>query len=335
MGVYHFMGLGRSIGATTCVVDYIEKCLAKIQRGDVNPEIQRLFGGSGGIRHDEALRGSIEAIVFFTSKEVINRKIKAYPYLGCAAPQDVRAELVKGLKKTWKNYDIKTGRKIFWCEVDINNFQDCFDKVLKTTYRFSAPGKQGKEIWCNLTAGTNAVILALLSMSSLTAKSVKHYMITQRQEFNQEVTVPGGIVICPDQDNYFNSVPFLKTYIDASGFYEVLLKLSDIKASISTEELFSHLKSKVTFQTIDLKKFKSDYMLRLFGLGYISYDSETDLCRISNEGQQFVNEELPEILKIIDIEDSLNPNEVDIVTESKSWPWFSSENLDQRFQPEA
>ena len=138
-------------------------------------EVTKLFSGSGGINHKEEDRGKIEAIVLFTSKEVINRELKAFSYEGCDNPGSVRDEIIKNLKKVWRRSDKDEGRKVFWCEVDIDNFQDCFNKVVLLAHRFSPDGKQGKEIWCNLTGGSNSIGYALLSMAGLTGKSAKHF----------------------------------------------------------------------------------------------------------------------------------------------------------------
>ena len=136
----------------------------------------KLFRGTGDISHKEHNRGKIEAIVLFTSREVISDKaFKAFPYLGCDKPESVRHEIVRNLKKIWKRVDPNVGRKIFWCEVNIDDFQDCFDKIVKAAYRFSPFGRQGKEIWCNLTGGANSIGFGL-SMARLTGMSTKHYL---------------------------------------------------------------------------------------------------------------------------------------------------------------
>jgi len=43
MGVVHFMGVGRSVGAVTCAVDYIEKALDCIENNRANEETKQLF----------------------------------------------------------------------------------------------------------------------------------------------------------------------------------------------------------------------------------------------------------------------------------------------------
>lgn len=211
MGVYHFMGVGRAVGAVTCAVSYVEKALDLMAAGQKqveqglkdtksNDEIRKLFGGSGGISHAESDKGKVEALVLFTSREVIEKELKAFPYTGCDQPGSVREEVERNLKKVWKRYNYPVGRKIFWCEVDINDFQDCFDKIIKVAYRFSPQGKPGKEIWCNLTGGTNSIGFALLSMARLTGMSTKHYLISQRREVQKEIVVPPQIKIQPNKD---------------------------------------------------------------------------------------------------------------------------------------
>ena len=101
-----------------------------------------------------------EAIVLFTSREVISDKaFKAFPYSGCDKPESVRHEIVRNLKKIWKRADPDVGRKIFWCEVNIDDFQDCFDKIVKAAYRFSPFGRR---------FGANSIGFGVLSMARLT-----------------------------------------------------------------------------------------------------------------------------------------------------------------------
>lgn len=315
MGVYHFMGVGKAVGAVTCAVDYIEKALDAVNNNS-NSEAAKLFKGSGGINHDEVDRGKIEVIVLFTSKEVINNKLKAFPYNGCDEPDSVRNEIVKNLKSIWKRADHDEGRKIFWCEVDIDDFQDCFNKVLKVAYRFSQQGKQGKEIWCNLTGGSNSIGFAMMSVARMTALSTKLYLISQRREYQKEIKVPAKIKkIHPKEDGYFNLVPFIKTSIDTVGFYDILDELSSFEKGISTEELLNRLKGKQHFTDCSLEEFKKQYMLKLYGLGYTEYDQKTDCNKISDFGENF-------FIELDDLEKDLSQRNVDIVSESKTWDWF-------------
>ena len=321
MGVYHFMGVGRAVGAVTCAVDYIEKALNKILSNDDSPEVIKLFHSSGGISHNEIDRGKIEAIVLFTSKEVIENKIEAFPYTGCQKPGKMRDETLHNLKKVWNRSDPDEGRKIFWCEVDIDSYKDCFEKIVKVAYRFSPPGKQGKEIWCNLTGGTNSTGLALLTMARLTGLSTRHYLISQRREYQKEVKVPGHIKIIPNKDDYFNVVPFIKTYIDTINFYEILMELKSINKPETTTNLFYRLKGKSLFVTTTFDDFKKRYMLKLYGLGYTDYNQQADEVSLNINGRNFINE-IEDLEAVIEIEEKLLQKKIDIIEESKKWKWF-------------
>ncbi|MEK8017094.1 MAG: hypothetical protein VSS75_009515 [Candidatus Parabeggiatoa sp.] len=314
MGVFHFMGVGRAVGAVTCAVDYIEKALDRVEDQTATPEIIQLFSSSGGITHKEENIGKIEAIVLFTSEEVIKRQLSAFHYQGCEKPSNVRTEIVQNLRNVWKRGP-KVGKKVFWCEVNIDNYQDCFDKMIQVAYRFSQPGKQGKEIWCNLTGGSNAIQLALLSMTRLTAVSTKHYLISQRKEYQKEIKVPAHIKVNPNKDEYFNTLPFLKFAIDTSSFYNILTEL-DSSGQMTTAELWGRLKAKKHFCDCSLDEFKRQYMLKLYGLGYTEYNDQNDQSAISDLGLEFLVNEL------FELEKKLSEKHIDIVSESKTWPWF-------------
>lgn len=328
MGTYHFMGVGKSVGAVTCAIDYIEKALH-------NPSIsEKLFSGTGGVNHKEENPGKIEALVFFTSKEVIERSTQfpAYAYEGVPSPGPVKDELKKVLKTVWKTSYPE--QKIFWCEVNIDDYEDCFEKVVKAAYRFSPPNKQGKEIWCNLTSGSDSLGMALLTMSELTAKSTKRYLLSQRQDYRKYVNVPPQIKLSPNQDNYFRLLPFIKKAIDVFEFYEILLELESVRKPIKTSELFDRLRSRNLFTNLTLSEFIKTYLLKMYSLEYTELrnakNEETkkgEYVTITKIGQHFLNQELEELNALLNFEDILsNPSE-DIVAESKQWPWFHEDIL--------
>jgi len=322
MGTYHFMGVGRAVGAVSCAVDYIEKSLTQIESGTANSEIERLFAGSGGIRHKEDAIGKIEALVLFSSREVVQRELKAFSFNGSGSPGFVRDEIEKQLKKVWKRYNPKEGAKIFWVEVEVDNYQDCFKKALQVARRFSPRGKQGKEIWLNLTGGTNTLGLALLSMARITGVSTKHYLIAQSKDYKEHVSVPPQINLQPDKDNYFNVLPFVKLAVDTVYFYEILLELSQLDREVTNEELYGLMcQKRVHFRSLTLEEFKREYLLKLLGLGYTSYSDETGLSAITAEGHAFIND-LYLLEVALEQEDALAMDDTDIVEASKQWSWF-------------
>lgn len=333
MGVYHFMGLGRAVGTITCAVDYIEKSLDMLSNDNLNEEVQRLFGGSGGINHDEDEPGKIEALVLFTSTQVINRDptLPAFKYKNCDNPNSVREEVMKVLSKVWKRRP-KSGAKVFWCEVDIDDYKDCFEKAIQVAYRFSPPEKQGKEIWCNMTGGTNSIQLALLSMARLTGSSTKHYLISQKKDYREEIFVPNSIKCQPGKDGYFNLLPFIKLSLDSSGFYVILKELSEpsLKSPIRNTDLLSRLKNKQYFIDCSLDKFIDDYLLKLYGLGYTQrfpapgnrHDPANEMLKITDVGYNFLLDDLTPLEDLLHINSNIN-----MVEESKKWNWFYEDNL--------
>jgi len=209
--------------------------------------------------------------------------------------------------------------------VDIDDFQDCFDKIVRAAYRFSPFGRQGKEIWCNLTGGTNAIGFGLLTMARLTGMSTKHYLISQRREYQREIRVPASVRIRPGKDEYFNIVPFLKTYVDTVGFYDILLEMESVGQAVKTGDLFDRLRSKGQFLEPAFDEFKRHYMLKLYSLGYTSYDKDTKLTEISESGRSFISE-LKDMEAVLEIEDIVRGKR-DMIAESEKWPWFTVERV--------
>jgi len=326
MGTYHFMGLGRAVGAVTCAVDYIEKALDVMPCSDPNSDVVKLFHGSGGIAHVERDRGKIEALVLFTSKEVIEYLLPAFAYSGNDHPGAMRKELLQVLKKVWRRADPDEGRKIFWCEVDIDDFHDCFDKIVKVAYRFHPPGKQGKEIWCNLTGGSNSIGFALLTMTRLTGLSVKNYLIAQRKEYQKEVLVPSSIQIQPNKDGYFHTFPFLKTFIDTARFYEILIELSSNTGTMTMDALFNRLRQRGLFLNHSLDQFRRNYLLKLFGIGYTEYNRTNDTNSLNQQGRDFLAE-LEHLEEAITLESKLTTGEINLVEASKQWSWFQETDV--------
>ncbi|NEQ31060.1 MAG: hypothetical protein F6K04_08655 [Leptolyngbya sp. SIO4C5] len=327
MGTFHFMGVGKSVGAVTCAVNYIETALSQIEAGTASANTHRLFSGSGGINHAETQRGKIEALVLFTSKEVIERTLIAFPYQGNDKPGPVRTEIETVLQQVWQHTDPDIGRKLIWCEVDIDNYQDCFEKIIKVTYRYSQPNKQGKEIWCNLTGGSNSLGLALLSMSELTGKSTKRYLISQRKAYQKLIRIPSQIKVNPNADGYFRVLPFIKTTVDALQFYEVLIELDRLNQAIATENLFSRLCHQPQFSGLTSEVFRRQYLLQLYSLGYTHYEPDTDQVKITSEGQRFLDEELQALDQLIHFENILTSSSTNIVAEAKTWEWLHETTL--------
>ena len=57
----------------------------------------------------------------------------------------------------------RTSIELFWIEVDFYDMTDCFTKVIRVITLLSdkAKGGKGKEMWVNLTGGSNVINLSL------------------------------------------------------------------------------------------------------------------------------------------------------------------------------
>jgi len=294
MGVYHFMGLGKSIGTVTKAVDYINRA---VDLSENDPTLQKFFGSSGGITHTD-VKGAIEAVVIFTSKEIINKDpksdfSKAFKYQGCDNPGYVRDELAKNLKKVWKRYDKDYGRKIFWCAVDIDNYNDCFEKLIKAVYRFSPINKQGKEIWGNLTGGSNLITISLLNASWLTAKILHLYQLSQATGKQNEIFLPPNCSIKPDNDGIYNTVPFLKVSYNFESYLDILDEIEKYNkqknAFITNSELLSRLRKNKLFENISPEAFIDNYLLKLYGLGFTQFDKTKGTMITENGASAYEN----------------------------------------------
>jgi hypothetical protein len=177
-----------------------------------------------------------------------------------------------------------------------------------------------------MTGGSNTIQLALLTMSRLTAKSTKHYFISQKKDYQQEITVPKGININPNKNGYFNVLPFFKFSLDTQEFYAILEKLEELDEAVTNQDLLSRLKNDRRFNDgrfydYDLPRFIDTYLLRLYGLGYTERPTN-DKTKITNDGRIFLQEGLRPLKEWLNFDSTR-----DIVEESKSWEWFGEEKL--------
>ena len=170
-------------------------------------------------------------------------------------------------------------------------------------------------------------------MCGLTGKSNKQYLISQRVEYQKAVKVPSTINIRPNKDKYFNILPFWKTRFDMLYFYEILSELDQLNDDISTQELLARLQTrgKLMFQNLSLNNFVINYMLSLYSQGYTNYErpeqyGREDKVGISEEGRNFLEQNFTPESFIL--EEFLSHSDADVVTESKSWSWFTEVNID-------
>lgn len=183
MGVYHLMGLGLSPGTVIGPFSYLAY---RYERW--NPEDRHFFSRSGEIEQRElgAKVGDIQALVMFTTKEVIEGTKETRSYIENMPGQikglehkggKMKDVLRKLLRKEWPQISNRHLGEIFWCEVDLKDILLTFDHIAKVVTALGTVGSQGKELWSNLTGGNNVVNFALQLAAALSGEVSRLYYV--------------------------------------------------------------------------------------------------------------------------------------------------------------
>ena len=302
MGIIHFMGLGRSPGAITAPVAYINTRLNRNNATDL-----RFFVGSGGRQHQDR-PGMIEAVVFFTTPEILIGKFQAHDYIinqigfeSGKLVQDkppMKSLLPKLLQKEWLPFDQSLGRDLYWVEISHTDFSLTFERIIQTYLAFSAPGKQGKEIWINLTGGLNIINLALLSAGCLSALGSRFYYVNNLGQTNGPIPREIRPVINPKlfgtrEDTFWVEVPFPKMTFDFN-YYAVLELLAEQPAGTGmvVNDLLSRLKShfryNIYFENVDEMDFRRDILLKMASRDLIAVSEDEQTISLAPAGENLL-----------------------------------------------
>lgn len=160
MGVYHLMGLGRSLGTVIGPLTYLAH---RYQRW--NDDDKHFFSRSG------------EVVQRLAGQKMDNQagRITTGP-LQKGGP--TKEGLRKLLRREWPA--ISGGRKageMFWCEVDRRDIRTTYERVVKVVAALAGVGGQGKEMWANLTGGNNVINAALELAAMLSGDIARLYYV--------------------------------------------------------------------------------------------------------------------------------------------------------------
>jgi hypothetical protein len=273
MGVYHFMGLGRSPGAVTAAVSYLAD---RYERWD---ETDAAFFAASGEFAQEGKRGDVQALLLFTTNDVMKGKETALclDYLdncpGQTRGKPCRGEaMTKVLKQVLPN-DLKRvsgARKevlVYWCEVDQGNPEVTFERVARVMHATRPPGAVGKEVWINLTGGNNVVNLALQLAAALLGNPARLYYLLSEEIKCLRHTTPLRD-LGAERDRFWVDIPVIYLRLDATtgAILEVLEK---VETPVDDRDLLSQLKSQHALwselQTMDLSDLRRDYLHSMAG----------------------------------------------------------------------
>lgn len=198
MGVYHFMGLGRSVGAVTAPLSYLA---ARYERDD--PQDRAFFARSGEVGQSEATkRGDVEGLVLFATEDVYGEVTPSYKYRrnlpGHQGGRECSPEPIPSLLKellqeplrilthSSRDPDSPQGRdevSIFWCIYEPQDPVQSFERFIRVLGAAKSVGGLGKEVWLNLTGGNNIINAAMhLGVSLLGVPARLYYTWTEHPD---------------------------------------------------------------------------------------------------------------------------------------------------------
>jgi hypothetical protein len=272
MGVYHLMGLGRSVGTVIGPLTYLAH-----RYNRWNDEDQRFFARSGEVRQRQAGQkvGDVQALVLFTTPEVLSGQVLAFDYVDnppgkiTTGPQKSGGPMKQVLRdllcREWPA--ISGGRKkgtIFWCEVDRRNIRVTYERVVRVVAALAGVGSQGKEMWVNLTGGNNVINFALELAATLSGHVARLYYVQAENEAAEKC------VRYTAENGYWVDLPVMPLAL--GRVFRAILGLLEQGKPRSTEALYSQL-SKTDWnlvKDISPEVFREIYLRPLWKQGLIA-----------------------------------------------------------------
>lgn len=283
MGIHHILPLGMSPGVVTSPLAYI-----KHQYDRQNTEF---FGRDSN--RDAVKKTS--GIVIFTTRDIYEGKLLDNNYVD--NPIDSRQGKPIG-KHTTKVIDVvkkyirteygkmleEERASVYWLEASSNDFDFNLMQLIKAFHVLSPVDSVGREIWVNLTGGTNIVNIALstaTALSGVTGRQYYTYVETDDVKFLRPLNV-GGAFWC--------ELPVLKLNFDLA--YEVILRvLLEVEGAIEADLLSLVLQDRAMRNVLDpftdeVQKFRKNYLNKLDG--WLIKRDATNLLTLSDNGHKFL-----------------------------------------------
>lgn len=274
MGTYHLMGLGLSPGAVTGPISYLAH---RYQRW--NADDRRFFARSGEAMQREAGEkvGDIQALVLFTTREVLSGEVLAYDYVdnppgritkGPKKPREPMKEVLRTLlRREWPA--ISGGRPhgtIFWCEVDRRDIRTTYERVVRVVAALADVGGQGKEIWINLTGGNNVSNFALDLAAALSGEVARLYYVQAENPDAEK-----GVRFTAE-NGYWVDLPVMPLVL--SRLSHAALEILRQEGPLVSKYLYGHLLTHETYwslaQGVSLETFEESYLSPMWKQGLVA-----------------------------------------------------------------
>jgi hypothetical protein len=273
MGIYHLMGLGRSPGTVIGPLTYLAH-----RYNRWNADDRRFFARSGEVRQRRAGQkvGDVQALVLFTTPEVLSGQVKAFSYVdnppgGIVTGPEKSGELMKEILRDLLRCEwpaISGGRKkgtIFWCKVDRRDIRTTYERVIHVVAALASVGGQGKEMWANLTGGNNVINLALELAAILSGDIARLYYVQAENEAAEKC------VRYTAEDGYWVDLPVMPLAL--GRLRQTIMQFLNDNGPISLEDLYSYLRSEYwdLSQGLTSKEtLRNEYLAPLWKQGLIA-----------------------------------------------------------------
>ena len=248
--------------------------------------------------------GDIQALVLFTTREVIDGTVPAFEYVDNPPGRVTKGPKKRGgpmkevlrelLRREWPA--ISGGRPqgtVFWCEVDRRDIRTTYERVIQVVAALAGVGGQGKEMWINLTGGNNVINFALELAATLSGAVARLYYVQAEN--------PGAekCVRFTAEDGYWVELPVMplalgrlsRTIIDLLMKKRRPLALADLYSILKNEywDLSRGLTSEAVLREEYLAPMWKQGLIAEEGDGYV-VGRQWELVRPYEEGWQRARE---------------------------------------------
>ncbi len=280
MGVWHLLSLGESPGAVTAALAYIKR---QYELGNV-----AFFGNDSGRSQAKKVSG----IVIFTTPEVRHGRLVAggravvdNTYgcqqgrtfsLGNKQSKITTFEIVRGFIRAEFGPMLAEERgKLYFLEASYHDLNTNLRQMMRAFCALSPPGKTGREVWVNLTGGSNVMnIAALLTtvMSGITGRA--YYTYTRDIRLLRPAS----------EADFWYDLPVLKVNFDRD-YEAILCVLQDAGDWIESGELLERVSAERWQFAATEETFAADYLNKLDGW---LIERNGELNRLLPAGERFL-----------------------------------------------
>lgn len=288
MGIYHFSPVGLLPGAVTSALAYLKR----------HPELKPKHGKDEG--------DIIQSVIIFASHDVREGTetlqhdciYNRYGSDNGIRPYNKGTGILEAILDFIKK---EFGTIAVYCSaLNPNDYGACFESIAKATLKFAPPDHVGKNIWANLTGGTNVMNAALFQVASLSGLISQLYYTFVPYAEDRKYLQPRHL----DYRFQWNKIPLFKTSFD--DIYHLLLKMLYYLPDgwYLDEEILARLRQKAwenlpqvqaeSIGKMDIQIFRREYLNKMDGWELERQlrpdGSQSNSVRISENGRKLLGQ---------------------------------------------